>query len=211
MTSRFKLPETKQPNERLYGLTVPLIGLTGGIATGKSTVANYMRQRGLPIIDADALVKLAYQLPHVKDAIGKWCPEAIDAGEINFKILRERFFSDSELKAKVEKLIYDELPALFKKQIQNDAKFVIYDVPLLFERGLDSLSDYSVVVYCPDKMQRKRLMKRDQLSAESADKILSAQWPIERKREAADFVVENTSDLSQLERNVEELLASLFE
>lgn len=211
MSLLFKLPPTKQPSERLYELTIPLIGLTGGIATGKSTVANFMRKRGLPIIDADALVKLAYQLPHVKDAIGEWCPEAIDDGEINFKILRERFFSESELKTKIEKLIYEELPTLFKKQIQSNAKFVIYDVPLLFERGLDGLSDYSIVVYCPEEMQRERLIKRDQLSAESADKILSAQWPIERKRETADFVLENTSDLNQLEKNVEDLLAKLFE
>ncbi len=211
MSLRFKLAATKTSEQRLYQLNVPLIGLTGGIATGKSTVANLMREHGLDIIDADALVKLAYQMPHVKNTIAQWCPAAMKAEEIDFKILREHVFSDSDLKERVEKLIYVELPELFKAQIKKGAQFVVYDVPLLFERGLNDLSDYSIVVYCPREIQKERLIKRDQVSSESADKILAAQWPIERKREAADFVIENISDLNQLKRNVVDLLGKLFE
>ncbi len=211
MNLKLRAPETKKPQDRLYQLQVPLIGLTGGIATGKSTVASMLRKRGYEIIDADALVKRAYTMSTVKEKISALCPEAVVLGEIDFKILRERVFSNPKLKENVEAIIYAELPILFLSEVKPEQNFIIYDVPLLFEKGLNLKSDYSVVVYCPANIQRARLLERDRLDPEIADKILASQWPIDRKRESADFVVDNSLGLEQLERNVEDLLEKLFE
>lgn len=211
MTPKLKLPPRLNSSERLYQLSVPLIGLTGGIATGKSTVAKLLRQRGIEIIDADTLVKEAYQLPNVLSAIDQLCPGISQGGQVDFKKLRTLVFSDNLLKVNVEKIIYQELPKLFLAKVSAEANFIIYDVPLLFERGLDKLSDYSIVVYCPLEVQRQRLLARDEVTPEIAQKILDSQWPIEKKREAANFVIDNGGDIEQLEENVAGLLTQLFQ
>lgn len=196
---------------RLYQIPVPIIGLTGGIGTGKSTAAALLRQQGLPVIDADANVKKVYQKPEMLTFIKQHFPSVIVDGAIDFKKLRELVFINPDAKALVEKTIYSYLPAVFKESFDqfNNPAFVIYDVPLLFEKQLHLLVDVSVCVYAPREVQIQRLMARDHSSRELAETILSHQIDIEEKKKLSDFVIENIADVKQLEKNIQEFLANV--
>lgn len=203
---------TKDSKTRLYQLPVPVLGLTGGIATGKSTVAKLFKAINFPVIDADSLVKNVYKKKEVFDFIQTHYPNAIINHAIDFKILRSIAFSnDVEIK-KIETEIYRHLPAEFMNAFAafSSAQFIIYDVPLLFEKGLDKLVDQKLVVYSPSEIQIERLMKRDQISSETAIKILSHQMPIEQKKQLADFIIDNSLSENELEKNFQNIVSTLF-
>lgn len=201
------------PDERLYNYEKPLIGLTGGIATGKSAVTKYLREQGLKVIDADQLVKSIYETDECLEFIKINFPVAWKNGAINFPKLRELFFQDLKNKAAIETFIYERLPEAFKKATQElkDQNFCIYDVPLLFEKKLDQKTDLSIVIYTPRDIQLVRLMKRDQINRESAERILDAQMDIEEKKNLADFVIHNDGTLEELAADVGQLLLQVLE
>ena len=201
------------PEKRLYGYDKPIIALTGGIASGKSTVTKILREKGFQIIDADQLVKNIYKTEEARNFIKTTYPDVWDNEEIHFSKLRELFFLNKEVKTKVEAFIYARLPDAFKAAANQikDQSFYFYDVPLLFERGLDSLIDLSVVVYSPMKVQRARLMDRDGHVEEMANKILSHQMDIDEKKMKADFVIDNSGSLEELAASVNQFLQQVLE
>src|SRR5690606_10373426 len=140
-----------KPETRLHQTPVPIIGLTGGIASGKSTVSRMLVQKGIPVIDADQLIKDIYRLPETKTFVSEKCPDALKHDEIHFPTLRERFFNNPELKKDLERFLYQRLPQAFQAAYQKlgSPSYVVYDVPLLFEKGLDRLVDLKVLVYAP--------------------------------------------------------------
>jgi dephospho-CoA kinase len=195
-------------DQRLYKISTPLIGLTGGIATGKTTVARLLEQAGFAIISADKLVKDVYAQPEALDYLRQNHPEVITAAGIDFPKLREKVFQNPKVKVDIEQFIYQRLPAAFsesQKSLPQD-KPIVYDVPLLFEKAMAPLFDLTVVVYAPREVQRQRLMQRDGSSPELADKILDHQMDIELKRGRADFVINNSSDEENLAKEVESFL-----
>lgn len=198
---------------RLYELDIPIIGLTGGIATGKSTVASELKRLNIPVIDADGLIKYIYQKEESISFIKHVAPAAITNNSINFSILREQFFNDKELKLKVEEFLYSKLPEAFKFHLEQfiNPKFVIYDVPLLFEKNLEKLIDSTILVYAPRDVQMSRLIDRDNSSTELACKILNQQDDIETKRSKASIIIENTEKLSELASKIQVLRQDLFE
>lgn len=199
---------TKDPATRLYQIPVPIIGLTGGIGTGKSTVAEILRSHGIPVIDADGLVKNIYKKSETLDFISKHFPHAIEDGMIVFKKLRETVFVDARAKKLIEDFIYASMPEEFKKAFGqfDHPLFVVYDVPLLFEKNLSSLVDLSVCVYAPRPLQIERIVKRDNSSVELATKILENQMDIEEKKKRSDLIIDNTRELSDLKILVEHFL-----
>ncbi len=199
-------------NNRLYQLEVPVIGLTGGIATGKSTVAKLFKALNFPVIDADSLVKSVYQKKEVFDFIQTNYPDSIVNQVIDFKVLRNIAFSNETEIKKIETEIYRHLPQEFLKAFSTfqSPKFVIYDVPLLFEKGLDKLVDQKIVVYSPESLQIERLIKRDQVTSLAAHKILSHQIPIEDKKLLADFVIDNSKSEIELEKNFQNIVSTMF-
>jgi dephospho-CoA kinase len=194
----------KTPETRLYNIPVPIIGLTGGIATGKSTVAELFRKNNIPVIDADRLVKLIYQMPETKTFIQKNFPQVIVEDLIVFQKLREIAFSNADSKKKLEDYIYAHLPNEFKKAFQefSNPTFIIYDVPLLFEKNLNEFVDFSVCIYAPRKTQIERLMFRDRSTHEMAETIINQQMDIEEKKNLADFTIHNTAGPLELETQV---------
>jgi dephospho-CoA kinase len=198
-------------NNRLYNIDCPIIGLTGGIASGKSTVANFMRQDGLCVIDADSLIKEIYQKDETIKFISSLNPEFIQLNQINFQKLRKSFFNDQELKKKIEYFLYQKLPQAFLAHVPMEAQVVIYDVPLLFEKHLDKLIDISVVVYAPRETQLKRLVIRDKIDKKLASSILDQQMSIEDKRLSADFVIDNTQNQDYLLKQYQELKEKIFD
>lgn len=199
--------------QRLYGLDKPIIGLTGGIATGKSTVTKILEAKGLIVLDADRLVKSIYQGQEAKDFIKKNFPKAWIDNEISFPKLRELFFHDPKIKESVETFIYARLPKAFAEAAALNTKqpFHIYDVPLLFEKKLDQKMDLSVLVYAPKNVQRARLMDRDGHIEDMAEKILNHQMDIEDKKLKADFVINNSAGLEELAAEVSQLLLQVLE
>lgn len=203
---------TKDPAGRLYNLKVPVVGLTGGIATGKSTVAALLRNENLAVIDADALVKKIYQTKEAHDFVQLHFREAVNEGKIDFRHLRASVFGDPKKQELIEQFIYSKLPAEFLSAYEefHDPSFIIYDVPLLFEKKLDRSIDTSVCVYSPKVFQLDRLMKRDHISEELAEMILSKQMDIEAKRNSSDLVIDNSKDQDYLKQQVRDLLNTLL-
>lgn len=199
-------------SNRLHGLPVPIIGLTGGIATGKSTVAQMIRARGLPIIDADQLVKNIYALPETLEHIKKSYPEVVHQGAIQFAKLREKFFQEEKVRQDVEHFIYQRLPQAFQKQYSSLGKpeAIIYDVPLLFEKNLADQVDVKLVVYAPAKVQLARLMKRDGQLEPMASKILYHQMDIEEKKLLADFLIDNSQTEAELKLAVDHFIQQII-
>lgn len=198
--------------KRLHELPAPIIGLTGGIATGKSTVSEILMSKGLPVIDADQLVKKIYALNETKDFIKENFPEGYKHGEIDFPSLRKKFFQDPRAKSDIEGHIYQRLPDVFLKNYYElgSPPFIIYDVPLLYEKKLDILVDLTVTVYAPRKIQEARLMKRDGILEDLAKKILDQQMDIEDKKLKADFIINNSFSHEELIQEVEEFLRQIL-
>jgi dephospho-CoA kinase len=193
--------------QRLYHLNRPIIGLTGGIATGKSTAARYLAQKGHAVICADDLVKKIYaHNSEVHEFLHSHIPQVIsDKNLIDFKQLRTIFFGDKEIKHQLEQLIYKNLPEAFNEEVEKypEAPLIIYDVPLLFERKMEKFFDLVILVYLPREIQLKRLMARDQISEDLARTIISKQMDIEDKKHRASIVFENNMAKDWLFRQID--------
>jgi len=197
-------------------VTVRVIGLTGGIATGKSTLAEALRSRGVPVVDADELSRAAVApgqpaLAEIERAFGRGvlAPD----GSLDRRKLGAIVFDDEGARRRLEAILH---PAVRRAMIEETARLdaaghdlVFYDTPLLFEVGLDRTLDCVVVVFAPADVQRARLAARDGLTAAEADARIAAQLSIEEKARRADIVVENTGDRGDLGPKADRLLADL--
>lgn len=199
-------------DKRLSKLPVPVLGLTGGIATGKTTVSNYLKAQGHPLICADLLVKRIYQNKETFDFISEQFPLAITDKEIDFKKLRDIFFHQDQAQKKIEAYIYPRLSLEVQEEFKSlgSPAYVFYDVPLLFEKEMASGVDLRILVYAPYELQLKRLLARDKNTEELAKQILSKQWPIEKKKDLSDFIIKNEGALDELPREIENILNQIF-
>ncbi len=203
---------SKKSDTRLYNVEIPIIGLTGGIATGKSTVAKLLADKGFAVISADALVKKIYATSEAFEFVKNNFSLAIEDNKINFRKLRELVFNDSKIKTQIENFIYSKMPTEFLQAVSEftNPEVIIYDVPLLFEKGLDQKVDLSICVYIPEAEQIQRLMNRDKINRELALKILKEQIAIEDKKKRAQIVLDNSKDLIHLKNKISSHLFPLF-
>ena len=185
-----------------------IIGLTGGIASGKSTVSNILRQQDVYIIDADKIAHQIMQKGHkgYKKVVDQFGESILDSqNQIDRAKLGEIVFSDNEKLKKLENITHPLVISVIKEKIekkQGDYEHIIVDAPLLFESGLDSLTDQDWVVYVDYDIQLKRLMKRDDLSREEAKNRIKKQLSLEKKKELADVVINNNGSIKELEEKV---------
>ena len=189
-----------------------IIGITGGIASGKSTVTNFLRQKGFEVVDADALV---HQLQKPGGRLYQILVEhfgekvLLEDGELNRPLLASLIFSNSEerewSKKTQGKIIRDELRVLRDKFSETEELFFM-DIPLLFEQDYASWFDETWLVYVRRDTQLDRLMNRDQLSKESAETRLASQWPLEEKKKFATYILDNNGSREQLLSQVVTLL-----
>lgn len=198
-------------DKRLHGLKVPVIGLTGGIATGKSTVSQMLSERGLPVINADSLVKEIYARQDTQDFIRNNYPDVMKGTAIDFRLLREKFFTAPVVKEEIEAFIYARMKDAFDNAYDKLGRpaLVVYDVPLLFEKHLESVVDMKVLVYAPVKIQRARLMERDGHEENMASTIMASQMNIEEKKSKSDFVIDNSASLVELAEEVNQFLRQI--
>ncbi|WP_372652462.1 dephospho-CoA kinase [Halobacteriovorax sp.] len=204
---------TKTSEERLYKTPCPVIGLTGGIATGKSTVSNLFTKTGVHVICADKLVKTIYSMEETLNFIQEEFPDAVENNLINFKALREIAFKEVQNKEKLENFIYKRLPAAYKTELAKikTPELIIYDVPLLFEKSMEHLFDLTICVYAKREVQIERIIKRDNSSKDLAEKILDQQFPIDKKKELSDFCINNNNTIEKLEYEFEAITSLLME
>ena len=197
--------------DRLYDCPIPMIAITGGIACGKSTVSDLLRQYGEVVVCADSLVKEIYQQEETVDFVQRLAFGAIKNGQIDFAFLRQLFFSDREIQLQLENYIYSKLPATFNQHLLANPgiSYLFYDVPLLFEKNLDQRVDISVCVYCPREIQRMRLLKRDGNSESLVETILNSQMDIEEKRRKATLVINNDLDIQNLKDQIPHLISTI--
>ena len=189
-----------------------IIGITGGIASGKSTVTNFLREKGFQVVDADTVVHQLqkpggrlYQLlvQHFGQKI------ILENEELNRPLLASLIFSNPEerewSKRIQGKIIREELATL-RDQLAQTEEIFFMDIPLLFEQDYVSWFDETWLVYVDRDVQVERLMKRDQLSKDEAEFRLAAQWPLEKKKDLASHVLNNNGNQDQLLTQVFSLL-----
>lgn len=190
-----------------------ILGVTGSIATGKSTVTTYLREQGFAIIDADQISREVVQANTLGlEAIVTYFGETIltKDKELDRKKLGDIVFSDETkrqelntiLKEFIRKSFMDKL-AEFKSQQEP---VIVCDIPLLYEAGYDELMDSIMVVYVPEDIQCQRLMARDQLSEKEARKRMSSQMSIEDKKKRADVVINNEGTRADTYKQVVDFL-----
>jgi dephospho-CoA kinase len=189
-----------------------LIGLTGNIASGKSTVARLLADRGATIIDADVLARRAVEpgTPAHRAIVERWGERVLTPdGALDRAVLRQTVFPlPSEIEA-LNAIVHPEVARLRDEELaaarQRGDRIVVCDIPLLFERRLVAHFDSIVLVDAPRPVRLERLMRDRGLSHEEAMNMIAAQMPAELKRARADFIIENAGTRRELEEQVDEL------
>jgi len=196
-----------------------IFGLTGGIASGKSTVAAMFRDLGVPTLDADRLYHNLIQ-PHdgepsdLANAIARAFPGVLnDNGEINREALGQKIFHNQDAREQLNQITHPAVGAAFMKAValerQKGTEIVLYDVPLLYEAGKESEFKGVIVVWVPEDVQRTRLCARNNLGTSEANARLRSQLSLDEKRRRADYVIDNSADLATTQKRVKELLLDL--
>lgn len=192
------------------------LGLTGGIASGKSTADNFFEKQNIPIIDSDLI---AHQIMEV----GQKCYQAIvnyfgknilnDDQTINRHKLGGIVFNDKTKLKKLNEithpLVHQEIKRKMERYRLNQKKLVVVDVPLLFESGFESLCDGVLVISISPELQVKRLMKRNNFTKEEALVRINNQMPLSEKEKRATYVVANTGTIDDLEKRLSDLLQKI--
>jgi len=195
---------------------MPLIGLTGNIGSGKSTVARLLAERGATVIDADALARSAVEpgTPALEAILHRWGPGVLSPdGVLDRGALRRRVFGDPlELDA-LNAIVHPEVERM-RWQLVNDARArgdrtVVCDIPLLFERGLMGDFDRIVLVDAPRPLRLDRLVRDRGLRETEAMDMIVAQMPAELKRAGADHIIDNDGSREALEARVAEVWDAL--
>lgn len=186
-----------------------LYGLTGGIATGKSTVARHFVERGMPLIDADALAReiVGPGQPALRE-IGLRFPGVVSAdGQLDRKALGARIFSDPKERAALDAITHPRIrQAVLERSValaESGAPRALYDAPLLIENRLHEGLSGVVLVVAPRDVQRARLMERNHLTAPEADARIDSQMPLDEKRRFATWIIDNGGTREQTARQVD--------
>lgn len=189
------------------------IGLTGGIGSGKSTVAELLRQRSCPVVDADQIV---HKILTDKNSSGSeqvvkcFGPRILDAnGVINRSILAKIVFADPDnlflLESIIHPLVQGEVAMVRDHLEQSGQLFAFYDVPLLYEKNLESQFDLVALVYSNSSQQIERAMNRSSLSEEQVLLRMNHQIPLEIKKSKADYVIDNSGSIQDLNLKIDQL------
>lgn len=170
-----------------------IIGLTGGIATGKSSVAKALEELGASILDADVIAREVVEpgTPAFEE-ISKAFPETIREGRIDRKKLGCIVFGDPQKRQLLNGIVHPRIIQDIRRRLEESpAPLVVLVVPLLFEAGMETLVDEVWVVKVSEETQRERLMQRDQLTEAAARERIQSQWPLAEKIRRADVVIDN--------------------
>lgn len=190
-----------------------ILGLTGGIATGKSTVSRYLADKGIPIVDADLIAREVVEpgtkgLAAIAEAFGE--TYILADGSLNRKKLGSLIFSDDKKRQELNDLLQKDIKEVINNQVKQLKKIqpelIVLDIPLLYENEYVDYCDAVMVVYTTPEVQIERLMARNQLSIQEAKNRLASQMPIEEKRKRADLVIDNNGSVSKTYKQLDNWL-----
>ena len=188
-----------------------VMGLTGNISCGKSSVSKMLASRGAIIVDADLLSREIYEYDDVLEEMKLSFPEALVNGRVDRRVLAGIVFSDKSRLKDLNRISHKKIYELVCQSLERnrDRDLVVIDAALLLEAKFDSLADKLVLVYCNEKVQLDRLMKRDSISSEDALKRIRSQMSQEDKKKMVDYLIDNSGDLEVLENEVEKLIKEI--
>ncbi|EAD8868221.1 dephospho-CoA kinase [Listeria monocytogenes] len=185
------------------------IGLTGSVATGKSTVSNLIQQAGIPLVDADIAARKVVEpgTEGLKEIVAYFGEEILLAdGTLDRAKLGEIIFKDKEKREKLNEITHprvkDYMLEARERFFRAGEELVFFDIPLLFESHLESLVDQIVVVWTTPETELKRLMERNNLTKEEALRRIESQMGIDEKARKADFVIDNNESLEKTQKQV---------
>lgn len=186
------------------------VGLTGNVASGKSTVAEVWRGLGARVVDADVLARRAVApgTPGLRAVAARWGAAVLDAaGALDRARLREIVFTDPVERAALEAIVHPEVARLRDEEMRRaraeGAALVVADIPLLYEVGMQDQFDVVVLVDAPEEVRIRRMVEHRGLDREAARAVSAAQMPAARKREMADVVINNDGTVEELRRRAE--------
>lgn len=184
-----------------------ITGLTGGIGSGKTTVAGFFRKLGVPVYIADdAGKRLLNTSEEIRErVIALFGDQAYSGNNPNRQFIASRVFNNTVMLEKLNAIIHPAVEADFKNWLSGQkADYVIYEAAILFETGSYKKCDFNILVTASQKLRIERLQKRDQSSVEEIEQRMSNQWSDEKKRKLADFIIKN-EDLRQTRLQVEHI------
>ncbi len=197
---------------RLYNIQTPLIAITGGVASGKSTLSELFRKEGELVLSADQIIHNIYEKPETFQWFHDSLPKYLVKGKIDRKTLSNDAFKDPEILKQLESFLYPRMEEEFQKRLPASMPaFFFYEIPLLFEKSKQSLFDEIILVLCPVGLQKERLMTRSKLTTEQANNIIQSQMPWSEKKEKSDYVLENSGTENDLKKQAKQLLKTLKE
>lgn len=188
-----------------------VVGLTASIACGKSTVSDYLISLGYKVVDSDKIVHRAYLGDNeCYEKIVNYFDCVDELGHIDREKLASIIYSDSNKKRLLESIVHPYVVKVIKDEINKCNDNIIFlDIPLLYESHLEYICDKIVVVYVTNQIQLERLIKRNNINIEQANILISNQISIEKKKEMADYVIDNNNDLNELYLNINKFLKEL--
>ena len=192
------------------------LGLTGGIATGKTTISNYLKSINIPVLDADEYARKVVEpgTPGLAEITNTFGEQILQPdGSLNRKLLGQIVFNDSSARQtlndithpRIQQMMADELHRLAEQQ----TPLVILDIPLLLENNNVAGADAVMVVSIPESLQLTRLMQRNNLTEKEAHARISAQMPLVEKEKLADFVIDNSGTISSTQKQVEKVIQKI--
>ncbi|RUO78519.1 dephospho-CoA kinase [Pseudidiomarina taiwanensis] len=192
-----------------------VVGVTGGIGSGKTTVTDRFAEYGIVVVDADVIARGIFTPPSaaLTAVIERFGEQALTAdGLLNRPWLRQRVFSSPADKAWLNQLTHPLVRTELLRQLkQADSAYVILSAPLLFENGLDQLCQRTLVVDLPETEQLQRASQRDQTSAAQIKAIMAAQWSRQQRLDKADDVIDNSGPVNALDAQIQALHARYLE
>lgn len=184
-----------------------IIGITGSIGTGKSTITKYLFNKGYPVLDADKLAREELENKEViKEIVAYFGESVLNNGKIDRQRLGEVIFRNKTDREALNRIIHPRVIARIEKEAKQAEGLLFVDVPLLFEAKLEYLFAKIIVVYTSKETQLKRLMARDRINEEYAQAKIAAQMDIEEKKIRADYLVDNEGELENTYKQIENIL-----
>jgi len=191
-----------------------IVGLTGGIASGKSTVSNMFKAMGITVIDADVESRLAVEIgePAYREIIATFGEGILQPdGAINRPKLGALIFHDEEKRQRLNQIVHPEVRRRMNRKKQEalarGENVVVLDIPLLFESNLTTMVDKTILVYVDPDIQLNRLMERNGLTMDEAKARIDSQMPLSEKIQLADAVINNNGSLSETKDQLDEILS----
>lgn len=193
-----------------------VIGLTGGIASGKSTVSNMIRKQGLRVVDADIIAREVVEIgqPAYKKIIETFDGILDEDKSINRQKLGSIIFVDEKKRQQLNSIVHPAVREEMLKQVesekQKNALAVVLDIPLLFESKLTHIVDKTILVYVDEHIQLERLMERNDYTEHEARMRIESQMPLKEKLKLADYVINNNGSLEETERQLRNILDTII-